>query len=76
MTTWKDILKEIKDWPLVRVGKVAEKFGITLSHASIVLSRLHNWGYLRYLDRSGKGYLGYEVTEWGKKFGKHLEEIK
>lgn len=74
MTTWKDILKEVKDWPLVRVGKVAKHFGVTKSHASIVLSRLHTWGYLRYLDRGAKGYAGYEVTEWGKKYGTHLTE--
>lgn len=72
MTTWKDILVGIADWPMVTVTSVVKEFGVSKSHASIVLSRMRQWGYLRYLDRSGKGYGGYEVTEWGKKYAKHI----
>ncbi len=66
-TTWKFILREIVNWPLVRTGDVSKEFDISKSHASIVLNRMHTWGYLSYYDIKMRGYRGDSGTSWARK---------
>jgi DNA-binding PadR family transcriptional regulator len=69
--TWKIVLKEIASRPQpVRGVEIAEFFDKATGEMYTRLSRLRQWGYLRFADNrrgvSGRAGRAYEITERGR----------
>lgn len=66
MVTWKDVLLEIATWPSpLYVKQVAEFWRWPAGHAGRRIQILRSYGYVKYADRSKRGWGGYLVTPWG-----------
>ena len=66
--TWKETLLFIAGLPneVFTTTTVAKKFNVRLSRASTTINTLRRWGYVKYNDRTVRGYGGFVVTPWGK----------
>lgn len=66
--TWKKLLSHIQGKEHIRTAQVAEELGRPVAEMSKRLDTLREWGYIRFVHRSMKGYGGYEITKRGKEF--------
>lgn len=67
MIRWTQILLAIVEWEApIFPSKVAAHFQLNPKECPRRLQVLHQWGMLRYVDRSKRGHGGYEVTEYGR----------
>lgn len=74
--TWKELLTGLvkASERVIRVAECARKFHRPSGEMGARLKTLRQWNYLRYADKSKKGYGGYVITPWGKKTAQRLEK--
>jgi len=64
--TWKQILTLIAEYGApVKTVMLQADFQRSSGSMGKTLSRLHVWGYIKYADRSKRGWGGYIITESG-----------
>jgi len=74
--TAREIMQAIVTWkPPIFPRDLHTKLGIPTEQCGRRMQVLHHWGCVKYAEPGKRGWRGYEVTEWGRRYARGKEEV-